>query len=96
MLGDVAAGWRRVGDEVRARRAEQEAAAVLSSAGAVVADPGPVGARAGLRKGDVIAAVNEVAVAGSQAAAAALKDARRWLALEVMRGPERLNLRFRL
>ena len=68
----------------------------LSSAGAVVADPGPVGARAGLRKGDVIAAVNEVAVAGSQAAAAALKDARRWLALEVMRGPERLNLRFRL
>ena len=68
----------------------------LASAGAVVADPGPVGLRAGLRRGDVIAAVNEVAVPDSTGAAAALEDARRWLALEVMRGTERLNLRFRL
>jgi len=68
----------------------------LSAEGAVVDDPGRVGRRAGLRAGDVLRAINEVPVKTSEAAASLLRDARRWLALEVQRGARRLSLRFRL
>ncbi|WP_370281668.1 trypsin-like peptidase domain-containing protein [Pseudooceanicola sp.] len=68
----------------------------LSASGAVVTDPGPVGLRAGLRRGDMILAVNGEAVADGRAAAAALRDTGRWLALDVQRGRERMSLRFRL
>ncbi|WP_397542920.1 trypsin-like peptidase domain-containing protein [Roseovarius salis] len=68
----------------------------LSARGAVVEDPGRVGRRAGLRAGDVLTAINEVPVETSEMAASLLADARRWLSLEVQRGPRRLSMRFRL
>ncbi|MGR3320850.1 MAG: trypsin-like peptidase domain-containing protein [Pseudooceanicola sp.] len=69
---------------------------ILSARGAVVTDPGPVGARAGLRRGDVITAVNGTEVAGSREAEEALRETGNWLTLDLQRGRERLSLRFRL
>ena len=68
----------------------------LSTRGAVVEDPGRIGQRAGLRKGDVLRAINEVPVEDTRAAQSLLTDARRRLALEVQRGGRRLSMRFRL
>ncbi|MDF1856930.1 trypsin-like peptidase domain-containing protein [Pseudooceanicola sp.] len=68
----------------------------LTAEGAVVTDPGPFGARAGLRRGDVITAVNGVAVQGSADAISALGESRNRLTLDIQRGLERLSLRFRL
>ncbi|PIE12862.1 MAG: serine protease [Rhodobacterales bacterium] len=67
----------------------------LTVRGVVVSDPGPIGARAGLRKGDVIMAIDGAKVATTSAALAALKDARRSLSLEVQRGAQRVQMRFR-
>ena len=68
----------------------------LSAHGAVVTDPGPVGRRAGFQPGDVIVAVNGVTVEGSEAAVAGLDGASGWLAVDLVRGRDRLTLRFRL
>jgi len=68
----------------------------LSSTGVAVLDPGSVGLRAGLRRGDVIEAVDGRAVATSAEAEAALAAATRRLALDIRRGTERVTMRFRL
>ncbi|MGR3453784.1 trypsin-like peptidase domain-containing protein [Pseudooceanicola sp.] len=68
----------------------------LSAAGAVVTVPGPVGARAGLKPGDLILAINGTPVATGRDADAALRETGRWLALDLQRGRERMTLRFRL
>ncbi len=68
----------------------------MSATGVVITDPGAVGTRAGLRRGDVIIAVNGTIVSDSQSANDALEATGKWLALDVMRGLERLSLRFRL
>ncbi|MEX1234942.1 MAG: trypsin-like peptidase domain-containing protein [Roseovarius sp.] len=68
----------------------------LTAAGALVEDPGEIGARAGLRAGDIIMGVNGAAVTDSASAEAALEAAERGLALDVQRGQRRLSMRFRL
>jgi len=68
----------------------------LAASGVVVDDPGPVGARVGLRPGDILRKVNGVDVANTDSALALLTDARGRLTLEVQRGGQRLVMRFRL
>ncbi|HEY9040001.1 MAG TPA: trypsin-like peptidase domain-containing protein [Roseovarius sp.] len=64
--------------------------------GALVVDPGDIGARAGLRAGDILLGVDGAAVSTSADASAALEQARGRLALDVQRGQRRLTMRFRL
>ncbi len=66
------------------------------SQGVLVEDPGDIGARAGLRAGDVLLGINGVAVLDSASATDALEAARSRLALDVQRGQRRLTMRFRL
>jgi Do/DeqQ family serine protease len=68
----------------------------LSARGAVVDDPGPIGRRAGLRKGDVLRGINDVAVNDARSAEMLLEAASRRLDLDVQRGTRRLNMQFRL
>ena len=68
----------------------------LTANGVVVADPGRVGARAGLRRGDILRGINEVAVTDTGTAVAQLQQRMRWLSLDVQRGAQRSVLRFRL
>ncbi|WP_306004833.1 trypsin-like peptidase domain-containing protein [Aquicoccus porphyridii] len=68
----------------------------LSSEGVVVTDPGPAGPRAGLARGDILRAINDVAVTDAQSAARLLEGVSRWLSLEVQRGTQRRVMRFRL
>ncbi|MFX0544043.1 trypsin-like peptidase domain-containing protein [Roseovarius sp. S1116L3] len=68
----------------------------LTAMGVLVKDPGDIGARAGLRAGDVILGINGAAVTDSASAEAALEAAERRLALDVQRGQRRLTMRFRL
>ncbi|SEK41627.1 Do/DeqQ family serine protease [Roseovarius nanhaiticus] len=68
----------------------------LTAQGALVENPGEVGARAGLRAGDVILSINGAAVTDSATAEAALEAAERRLALDIQRGQRRLTMRFRL
>ncbi len=68
----------------------------LSVQGVVVTDPGPYGARAGLKPGDVIAAINDDAVARPRDVRRALSDPGRWLKMDLQRRGQRVSLRFRL
>ncbi|MEL7253760.1 MAG: trypsin-like peptidase domain-containing protein [Pseudomonadota bacterium] len=68
----------------------------LSARGAVVDDPGRIGQRAGLRKGDVLRAINDVPVGDADTAEQLLEDASRRLNLDVQRGQRRLTMNFRL
>lgn len=70
----------------------------LSTTGVVVDDPGPYGARLGLRPGDVILAVNGAPVTQTAQLPQALADAiqMRGIAVDLLRGTQRLSLRSRL
>ncbi|MDQ2091917.1 trypsin-like peptidase domain-containing protein [Marimonas arenosa] len=68
----------------------------LSIEGAVIGDPGPAGTRAGLKRGDVLRAINGVAVSTSRDAERALETAGRNLTLDIQRGTQRVVMRFRL
>lgn len=68
----------------------------LNAQGVVVVDPGPVAVRVGLRRGDVVARVDDTDVSSPQDVARALQDAGRWVRLEVIRGASRVQLRFRI
>ncbi len=68
----------------------------LSARGAVVDDPGKIGRRAGLRRGDVLRQINDVAVEDADMAEQLLKEAQRRLDLDVQRGARRLSMQFRL
>ncbi|MFD1195750.1 Do family serine endopeptidase [Seohaeicola saemankumensis] len=70
----------------------------LGSAGVVVANPGPYGARLGIRPGDVILAINGNAITQTAQVQDALRDAAaaRALRLDLQRGLQRLSLRSRL
>ncbi|PKQ13062.1 MAG: serine protease [Alphaproteobacteria bacterium HGW-Alphaproteobacteria-1] len=67
----------------------------LSAEGVLVEAPGPYGARAGLRAGDILRGVNGAAVRDSAEAAQALEAAGRGLILDVERGGRRIALRLR-
>lgn len=68
----------------------------LTVTGVIVEDPGPVGARAGLRRGDILRAINGTDAGDTATAAALLEDANRRLTLDVQRGTRRMAMRFRL
>lgn len=68
----------------------------LSQTGVVVVDPGPYGARAGLRPGDVINAVNGRQAERPRDIVRALRDPGRWVQIDLVRGGKSVSLRFRL
>lgn len=68
----------------------------LIAKGVVVTNTGPLAARVGVRRGDVIAAINDDVIADPKDVALALRGARRWVRLDVLRGSGRVQLRFRL
>ena len=67
----------------------------LRAEGIAVVDPGPWGARVGLRGGDVILAINGTAPETPQAVAALLRGAAPRIQIDVMRVGKPLTLRFR-
>ncbi|GHF63172.1 trypsin-like peptidase domain-containing protein [Seohaeicola zhoushanensis] len=68
----------------------------LNIEGVVVTDPGPLGARAGFRLGDVLVEINGRAIETSNDAVRALTDPGRRLRVEILRGGQRVSLQFRL
>lgn len=68
----------------------------LSTAGVIVTDAGPYGARAGLQTGDVIQAINGKPVERSGDVRAALTDPGRRLQMDLLRRGQRVSMRFRL
>lgn len=68
----------------------------LGSQGVVVEDAGPIGARLGLQRGDLILSVNGDLVRTSEALEQSLGEVRRGLALDVQRGLQRLSIRARI
>ncbi|WP_419741114.1 trypsin-like peptidase domain-containing protein [Ruegeria sp.] len=68
----------------------------LSQSGVVVVDPGPYGARAGLRVGDVLEAINGADIARPKDVVHALTDPGRRINMLIQRGGRTLSLRFRL
>ena len=68
----------------------------LMAEGAVVQDPGRVGRRAGLRRGDILHAVNGEAADTTETTARLLEEPMRRLSLDVQRGNRRTLLRFRV
>jgi len=67
----------------------------LAVEGVAVLDAGPTGRRAGLRLGDVILAINGVAVDHPDVLAGVLTGSARRIELVVQRGAQRITMRFR-
>ena len=68
----------------------------LAAKGVVVDDPGQIGARVGLRPGDVLRTINGAECSDTDVAQALLVGAEGWLTLEIQRAGQRLVMRFRL
>ena len=66
----------------------------LATDGVVVVDPGPVGARVGLRPGDILQVIDRRAIETTKDAADALGQARRGTVVRALRGGSRVVLRF--
>ncbi|MFQ1699391.1 trypsin-like peptidase domain-containing protein [Loktanella agnita] len=66
----------------------------LFAEGVVVTDPGPYGERVGLAAGDLIRAINGVAIVAPSDIASALHRAGRRIRIDAQRGNRRLTLRF--
>ncbi len=69
---------------------------LLSQAGVVVVDPGPYGARAGLRPGDVLSEVNGKDMQRPRDVVRALTDPGRRVQVDLLRRGQPLSLRFRI
>ncbi|RFP87783.1 PDZ domain-containing protein [Rhodobacteraceae bacterium 63075] len=72
-----------------------EYALPLGSDGVIVTEPGPLGARAGLRAGDVIREVNGNRVSDTGEALRLLQASGRWVRLDIVRSGRPLSLSFR-
>jgi Do/DeqQ family serine protease len=68
----------------------------LSAQGVVVEEPGPYGARVGLRAGDILQMINGQDVPDTAATERILSQRMNTLSLDVQRGLQRLRMRFRL
>ncbi|MCH2250588.1 MAG: trypsin-like peptidase domain-containing protein [Cognatishimia sp.] len=68
----------------------------LGAKGVVIEDPGPSGARAGLRPGDILRAVNGEETPDTNSAARALRNAGSRITLAIERGGQQILMRFRL
>ena len=67
-----------------------------NASGVIVLEPGAVGARIGLRAGDILLAVGRYAIERPSEAARLLGQASGRVAVQVQRGNRRLALRFRV
>lgn len=67
----------------------------LSSRGVVVTDLGRFGQRVGIRRGDILIAINGAAVESAEAAERALTDPGRRIRMDVVRQGQRVTLQFR-
>ncbi len=68
----------------------------MDAEGVLVTDPGPWGARAGLREGDILRSINGTAIEAPADVDRALRRAGPRVAIEAERGRRRLLLRFRV
>jgi Do/DeqQ family serine protease len=68
----------------------------LGAEGVVIEDPGPIGARAGLRSGDILRSVNGDETPDTKSAQRALRNAGSRITLEIERGGQQILMRFRL
>lgn len=68
----------------------------LSAVGVVVEVPGPYGARAGLRPGDILSRINGEDIQTTQDVQTILNSRMKTLSLDVQRGLKRVRMRFRL
>jgi len=68
----------------------------LRASGALVAQPGPLGARLGVQPGDIVVQANGQAVANSASLAQVLAQRGAVIDLQILRGQQRLSLRARL
>ena len=68
----------------------------LHASGALVAQPGPLGARLGVQPGDIVVQANGQAVANSASLALVLAQRGVVIDLQILRGQQRLSLRARL
>lgn len=68
----------------------------MDATGVLVTDPGPWGARAGLREGDILRGINGVPIETPSEVDRALRRAAPRVAIEAERGRRRLLLRFRV
>ena len=68
----------------------------LHASGALVAQPGPLGARLGMQPGDIVVQANGQAVANSASLAQVLAQRGAVIDLQILRGQQRLSLRARL
>lgn len=68
----------------------------LHASGALVAQPGPLGARLGVQPGDIVVQANGQAVADSASLAQVLAQRGAVIDLQILRGQQRLSLRARL
>ncbi len=68
----------------------------LSAVGVVVMDPGRLGARAGLQRGDILLGVNNAPLLDTAMTVPLLEKRRQWLSLEIKRGGQRHIVRLRL
>ncbi|MEO0633450.1 MAG: trypsin-like peptidase domain-containing protein [Pseudomonadota bacterium] len=66
----------------------------LSAQGTVVIDPGAIGRRVGLRRGDILQRIDRADIDGPATAAAILSEARRGTTVRALRGTGRIVLRF--
>ena len=67
----------------------------LNKHGVVVVDPGPLGRRVGLQRGDVLRRIDGVEIVAPDQVAKALRQALPGVSIEAERGGQRLILRFR-
>ena len=68
----------------------------LHASGALVAQPGPLGARLGVQPGDIVVQANGQAVTNSASLAQVLAQRGAVIDLQILRGQQRLSLRARL
>ena len=68
----------------------------LTSRGVLVDDPGRIGQRAGLQRGDILRLINGEEAQTTKDVEALLSQGGQWLTLDVQRGGKRTTMRFRL
>jgi S1-C subfamily serine protease len=68
----------------------------MSAKGVVITDPGAYGGRVGLRPGDIILAINDIAIETPQDVPNVLAAAGRWMKVDLNRQGQRVSLRYRL
>ena len=64
--------------------------------GVIITDPGPLGVRAGVQRGDILREINGAMIETPSDVVKALTQPGRWIRMDLVRQGQRLSLRFRL